>query len=98
MGAFVTAGEIRRGIESLKGMCDPRGHDLLDAIGEVLTAQVGAVDMVDAAFQLQGARDWVDGLAPPPYVTTQVRMPTAPELTEPDVHSRRVPPTLRSVS
>lgn len=91
MGAAVTAAEVRRGIESLKGMCDPRGHELLDAIGEALTAHVGAVDMVDAAFQMQTTRQWIEGLAPPPYVTTEVRE------FDPDVHSRRVPP-LRSVS
>ena len=95
----MTAGEIQRGIENLKGMCDPRGHDLLDAIGEALTAHVGAVDMIDVAFQLQGARDWVDGLAPPPYVTTRVeRIDGAVfDVAPPDTHSRRVP-TLRPVS
>ena len=87
----MTAGEIRRGIESLKGMCDPRGHDLLDVFQEALIAQVGVVDMVDAAFQMQQTRNWIDGLAGHRVESV------GGEVFEVDTHSRKVPP-LRSVS
>lgn len=47
-GAVVTPAEAGRVVETLKQICDPRGHELLDAIGQALITQAMAVERLDA--------------------------------------------------
>lgn len=61
----VTAGEVRHAMRHLRDMCDPRGHDLLDAIEDTLIAQLDAqnvlvAEMRYAVEQLQQPADTHD--------------------------------------
>lgn len=51
---------VRRGFIQLRDLCDPRGHDLLDAIEETLVDAVEAVEKLDAMFQTLTATEVVD--------------------------------------
>ena len=51
---------IIRAFNQLRDMCDPRGHDLLDAIEETLVDAVEAVEKLDAMFQTLTAAEIVD--------------------------------------
>lgn len=86
MGAVVTVGEIHRGFAQLRDMCDPRGHDLLEALELAFIGQQAGLDRVDGAMQVLAATDTVD-------TTLRALQPITvrPLLPEEWGHSRRVP-------
>jgi len=47
----MTREEVDHAIETLKEMCDPRGHELLDAIGSALFEASDAVSRLDNMFE-----------------------------------------------
>jgi len=51
---------IRRGFIQLRELCDPRGHDLLDAIEETLVESLEAVEKLDTLLQTFTAAEIVD--------------------------------------
>ena len=48
MGADMTVADADRITAQLKEFCDPRGHDLVDAIGEVLRSMADAVEAIQS--------------------------------------------------
>lgn len=51
--------DIDHTIGVLKDLCDPRGHELLDALGDALKQTIGAVEELDGLFDDLGVS--VDG-------------------------------------
>ena len=64
----MTPEEITRGIASLKAMCDPRGHELLDAIGSMLVTQAMGAELLESHLDLLHGQDIVAGRATLPRI------------------------------
>lgn len=51
----MTARDVYSTIDMLKGLCDERGHAVLDAIGDTLIEALRAVERLDALFEIEQA-------------------------------------------
>lgn len=82
----MTVGEIHRAFDQLRHLCDPQGHDLLEALELALITQQTGLDRVDGAMQVLAASETIDRL---PNLKPIVNRPVA---LDPEAwgHSRRV--------
>lgn len=55
----MTAGDVYRTIDMLKGLSDPRAHEVLDMIGDTLIEALRAVDRLNALFDIATAANVV---------------------------------------